>query len=180
MKKRLMYKAGVLLLSIALLASFAGCQNNNTPDTDTQSVTLDYTVKTDLVYANDVGPDPFINGYARFYDRGTKEEPNKFDYHYGNEWNYIDAKGNVLFNTPYHEITYFNQDGLAVAKQLYYTDEEIQMELATKYCIINTQNEIVETLADETTFTTKYYEFVSVEDTSFLEHSQTNSRGYKV
>ncbi len=183
-----------ILLCLALLFSFVGCKNNpdpkpaQTPVVSSQPQTppqekpknliLDYTVQTNWLYTDDLSPGPFINGYAKIYYWGTVE--NRIDYNGpGNTFHLMDAQGNLLFDTPYHEISNVNPQGLTAVHNLYY-EHEYSYKTVSEYYVFNTKKQIVETIADEETFRAKYEEIEPDGSGLCYDRNQTNTKGLKV
>ena len=185
-----------IILCLALLFSFVGCKNNPDPKATQTSVassqpqaqtpvqekekqvTLDYTVQTDWLYTDDLSPGSFINGYALIHYVGTVE--NRIDYNGpGNTYNLMDAQGNLLFDTPYHQISNVNAQGLTAVHNLYY-EHEYSYKTVSEYYVFNTKKEIVETIADEQTFRDKYQEIEPDGSGLCYDRNQTNTKGLQV
>ena len=159
MKKQNKMTFTAILLCLLLLFSFAGC-NENTPPLKPapKTVTLDYTVKTDIRYSNDMSPQPFENGYAKIFYFGTVDKDYENSYAW-NSFNYMDAKGNLVLDTHYHEISDFTKDGLAVAEERYYLDPELENDWQMKHYLINAKENFKKTEIDQNTYKTKFTEF---------------------
>lgn len=114
MKKRFLC---VALCAVFLLCGGTGCQLIPNPHVRTgtyngQTITMEYTLKTNLEYPVGMGYIPMINDYAVFWDMsdyGPKVQ--------GDTWNALDRQGEVLFDEPYMELTYFNSNGQAAAQK---------------------------------------------------------------
>ncbi len=77
-----------------------------------KTVTATYTV-TDVPYPWDMQAIPTVNGYAHLYDYSKYEEyPNMMG-----RWNAMDSHGNLLFEVPYRQLSYFSKEGVAVAQK---------------------------------------------------------------
>lgn len=159
MKKQNKMTFTAILLCLLLLFSFAGCNENTPPLEPAQkNVTLDYTVKTDIRYSNDMSPQPFENGYAKIFYFGTVDKDYENSYAW-NSFNYMDAKGNLVLDTHYHEISDFTKDGLAVAEERYYLDPELENDWQMKHYLINAKENFKKTEIDQNTYKTKFTEF---------------------
>ena len=114
MKKRFLC---VALCAVFLLCGGTGCQLIPNPHVRTgtyngQTITMEYTLKTNLEYPVGMGYISMINDYAVFWDMsdyGPKVQ--------GDTWNALDRQGEVLFDEPYMELTYFNSNGQAAAQK---------------------------------------------------------------
>ncbi len=159
MKKRNKMTFTAILLCLILLFSFVGC-NKNTPDPKIKekTVTLDYTVKTDIRYSDDMSPQPFENGYAKIYYFGTVDKDYESDFA-GNHFNYIDAKENLVLDSHYHEISDFTKDGVAVAEERYFLNPELEDDLQINHYLINAKENFTKTEIDQNTYKTKFTEF---------------------
>ena len=177
MKKQNKISITALLLCLILLFSFAGC-TAPAQKTNAKTVTLDYTVQTDLLYTNDLSPGPFINGYATIFYVGTVGNKQTED-NSGNTFNLMDANGELFFDTTYDEISGFNSKGLTAVYNRYYKEDSFS-EAVSEYYVFNNKKELVETLPDLDAFHEKYYEIQADQPTGFYDRKETNSRGLSV
>ncbi len=77
-----------------------------------KTVTATYAV-TDLPYPWDMRTIPTVNGYAHIYDYSQYGN----HAYAGDTWNALDSRGERVFEVPYRQLSYFGEDGVAVAQR---------------------------------------------------------------
>ena len=83
-----------------------------------KTITIEYETVTDIILPYDT-PTYYVNGYARIFECGNVDSPiDGKDVGYGTYYNYIDSKGNRLFEYGFKKATHFNENGIAYAQML--------------------------------------------------------------
>lgn len=72
-----------------------------------KTVALEYNIKTDIPFPEDMSYIQMINGYAVFYQ----------PLEYTDGWNAIDMQGKLVFDEPYRQLTAFDSNGWAAAQK---------------------------------------------------------------
>lgn len=80
-----------------------------------KKITLSIETVTDSLWSKKNAAIFYHNGYARFVDSGTVDD--RFDQGDGILYNFLDTKGNRLFEKGYPLITQFDKNGVAVARK---------------------------------------------------------------
>ena len=115
MKKR---TTCIVLCVVLLLLGLTGCQNTADPNVKTgtyngQTITMEYAVKTDIDYPHDMAYIRMVNGYALFYNYNYRDFENDWS---GDPWNMLNRQGEIVFDVPYQNLSYFNSEGQAAGQ----------------------------------------------------------------
>ena len=114
MKKR---TTCIVLCVVLLLLGLTGCQNTADPNVKTgtyngQTITMEYAVKTDIEFPIGLPYIRMINDYAVFYHCGDYNE----ELMGVNKWNVLNRQGQIIFDVPYQNLSYFNSEGQAAGQ----------------------------------------------------------------
>lgn len=111
----------VIIVAVICALLFCGCntegsltaqsmESGNTSSAaehKNKTVALEYNIKTDISFPEDMSYIQMINGYAVFYQ----------PLEYTDGWNAIDMQGKLVFDEPYRQLTAFDSNGWAAAQK---------------------------------------------------------------